>query len=93
MPFKDLNEEQFVKIFKDILDLDVHRGPLESDRVVEVIKLKILFEIANELRNLNRRLQDGIYFENTEELQERVKAEVISALKNNPKQGEKQSNV
>lgn len=85
MPLHDLNEEQFVKLYRDVLDLD-EDSPAFRFKIAE---LKIMFEIAKELRDLNRRLQDGVYMENPEEQQERITAQVLAIIKNNPKEEEK----
>jgi hypothetical protein len=86
MPIRDLNEEQFVKLYSEIFNLDQDSDPFEF----KVAELKIMFEIAKELRDLNRRLQDGIYIENPEEQQERITAQVLAILKNNPKESQVQ---
>lgn len=77
MPIQDLNEEQFVKLYREILYLNQDSSPWEF----KVTELKLMFEIAKELRDLNRRLQDGIYMENPEEQQERISAQVLAILK------------
>lgn len=77
MPIQDLNEEQFVKLYREILYLNQDSSPWKF----KVTELKLMFEIAKELRDLNRRLQDGIYMENPEEQQERISAQVLAILK------------
>ena len=76
MPLRDLNEEAFIKLYREVLDLDQDSQPYRF----KVTELKIMFEIAKELRDLNRRLQEGIYMENPEEQQERITAQVLSIL-------------
>ena len=77
MPFRDLNEEQFIDLYKEILNYN----PMETSSILKVTELKILFEIAKGLRDLNRRLQEGIYLENPEEQQERITSQVLAILK------------
>jgi hypothetical protein len=77
MPFRDLNEEQFAKLYQEVLYLDQDSSPYQF----KVAELKIMFEIAKELRDLNRRLQEGIYMENPEEQQERITDQVLAILK------------
>jgi hypothetical protein len=89
MPIRDLNEEQFVEIYKEILDLDDYEDTENVIRDAKIIQLKVLFEIAKELRDLNRRLQDGVYMENPEEQQERITAQVLAILNKN-KEGKEQ---
>jgi hypothetical protein len=79
MPIRDLNEEQVVKLYREILNLDQDSSPWQF----KVTELKIMFEIAQELRDLNRRLQDGVYMENPEEQQERITAQVLAILNKN----------
>jgi hypothetical protein len=80
MPFRDLNEEQFIALYKEILELNNYEYRDSMDDAAKILQLKVMFEIAKELRDLNRRLQDGIFIENPEEMQERIKKEVSSQV-------------
>lgn len=87
MPFHDLKEESFTELYKEILNVE------HSDHYTKVLQLKVLFEIARELRDLNRRLQDGIYIEDPEEMTERIRNEVanqIASKNQKPTKGDKE---
>lgn len=64
-------------LYKEILQLDID-SPTHLNNASKILQLKLLFHITEELRDLNRHLGDGIYIENEEEMEERIKKIVLS---------------
>ncbi len=58
MPFRDLTEEAFLDLYKEVLSYA--EWELTGDQMMKLTELKIKYEIAKQLKELNERLRDGL---------------------------------